>query len=433
MNAPDRSKAREPLAARMRPKRLADIVGQDHLLGPGELLSEAVAGQELPSLVLWGPPGCGKTSLGMVLGDAVGAVTQRFSAVSTGIREARALIAEARDREARTVLFVDELHRFNRAQQDAFLPHVEAGTIVFIGATTENPSFQVNAPLLSRVKVLVVRAIERRDMVELLRRALRAGQGLADVELVWDEGMLDLIAVQSSGDARRALNTLELVAALAGKGGRITPEIVERALQQRVPGGDADTHFDAISALQKSIRGSDPQAAVYWTTKLLEGGDEPLYVARRLVRTASEDVGLADPQALQVALAAKDAVHFLGMPEGALALVQAAIYLAVSPKSNAVHRAHERARAAVCEHGALAVPLHARNAPTRLATELGHGSGYRYDHDEPDAYAGLGYLPEEIAGQEIYAPGPFAFEKEIRRRLEWWKGLRETRRPAIDK
>lgn len=407
----------------MRPRRLDEILGQDHLLGAGAPLRAAVERGIVPPMVLWGPPGSGKTSLALLLGEAVGALTRRFNTTTGGVKEARALIAAAQECKQRTLLFVDELHRFSRAQQDSFLPHVEAGTVIFVGATTENPSFQVNAPLLSRVKVFVLKALEPAQLLDLLAGALREERGLAGT-VEAEEAALAAIVAAAEGDARRALNTLELAAAIVGPGACLTTKTVDRALLSRVPSQGPEEHFDTISALQKSIRGSDPQGAVYWLTRMLEAGEEPLYLARRLVRTASEDVGLADPRALEIALAAKEAVHFLGMPEGALALVEAAVYLATAPKSNALYKAYTSAQQALEDHGSSPVPLHLRNAPTRLARGLGHGRAYLYDHDCANAYSGQSCLPEELSHARFYEPGAFAFEKEIARRMRWWAKLK---------
>jgi putative ATPase len=382
----------------------------------------------LPPMVLWGPPGSGKTSLALLLGEAIGAVLERFNTTTGGVKEARALIAAAREREQRTLLFVDELHRFSRAQQDVFLPHVEAGKILMVGATTENPAFHVNAPLLSRLKVVVLTPLTPEQVTLLLRRALTASEGLGPAAIQCSDAALGLFAAAAEGDARFALNALELAAAMVGVGGALESEDAEQALAGRSLRHGVDVHYDLASALQKSIRGSDPQAATYWITRMLQAGDDPLFVARRLVRTASEDIGLADPQALTVALAARDAVHFLGMPEGALALVEAGVYLATAPKSNSVYKAHSRAVEMIERMGQLPVPAWMRNAPTKLARELGHGSGYRYDHDFPHAYAGQRFLPDEVQSERLYRPGGFAHEKEIARRMEWWEGLRREAR-----
>ncbi len=413
-----------PLAARMRPRSLDEVVGQEALLGPKGWLRRATARGMLPPMVLWGPPGSGKTSLALLLAETVGAALERFNTTTGGVKEARGLIAAAEQREQRTLLFVDELHRFSRAQQDVFLPHVEAGTVLFVGATTENPAFQVNAPLLSRLKVVVLRPLSREEVIVLLRRALTAEVGLGPGKIRCTDAALELLAAAAEGDARFALNALELAAALVGSGGVVEVAEAEQALAGRSLRHGVDAHYDLASALQKSIRGSDPQAATYWITRMLQAGDDPLFVARRLVRTASEDVGLADPRALTVALAARDAVHFLGMPEGALALVEAGIYLATAPKSNSVYRAHTQALEMIEREGQLPVPVWMRNAPTALAKKLGHGQGYRYDHDFRHAFAGQRFLPEEIVAANFYEPGCFAYEKEIARRMRWWEKLR---------
>ncbi len=423
---PAAAAAPAPLADRMRPATLAEVVGQEHLLGPGKVLRRALEAGELHSMILWGPPGSGKTTLARLMARVAGAGFVAFSAVLSGVKEIRAVLADAEAararRGARTILFVDEIHRFNRAQQDAFLPHVEMGTIILVGATTENPSFEVNSALLSRCR----RA--------LLRRALAdAERGLAGLGPAVSDEALGVIAGLANGDARAALNILELAVVLstADAGGRrvVTETTIREAAQQRALLYDksGEEHYNLISALHKSLRDSDPDAALYWLARMLESGEDPLYVARRLVRFASEDVGNADPAALTLALAAKDAYHFLGSPEGELALAQAALYLAVAPKSNAVYTAFGEAQQDVRERPAEPVPLHIRNAPTRLMQDLGYGRGYQYAHDAPDARVEQEHLPEALRGRHYYRPSDRGAEADIGRRLADWRRWRAAR------
>jgi len=430
--------ATAPLAERMRPKTFDEFVGQEELLAPGKPLREAIERDLLQSIILWGPPGTGKTTLARIIADTTRARFVSFSAVLAGIKEIRDVMAEAerlrRSAGRRTIVFIDEIHRFNKAQQDAFLPRVEAGDIVLIGATTENPSFEVNAALLSRSKVFVLRGLTTDEVIAILERALTdpvRGLGSQSPDVAPDA--LRAIALYANGDARASLNLLELsVAAAPTMDGRRRVDVtrVEQTMQRRAllydKGGEE--HYNVISALHKSMRNSDPDAAVYWLARMVESGEDPLYIARRLVRFASEDVGNADPQALTVTVAAKDAVHFLGMPEGNTALAQAAIYLATAPKSNAVYQAYNQAAADAQKDVAQPVPLHLRNAPTKLMKELAYGKGYKYAHDEADAVADMSCLPSALEGRKYYEPTGRGFEKEIKRRLDGWEEIKRKRR-----
>jgi putative ATPase len=423
--------ALSPLADRMRPRILEDFVGQEHLLGPDKFLRRLLETGKIFSLIFWGPPGSGKTTLAQMVSHYTRAWFVQFSAVLSGVKEIREVVKEAEDRfiheGQRTVLFVDEIHRFNKAQQDAFLPHVEKGTIILIGATTENPSFEVIAPLLSRTKVLVLKALSESGLETIILRALKdeeRGFGKFPVHLVSEA--LDLIKQLADGDARIALNILEQCFYLAQSGPEplvITRNLVEEAFQKKALRYDkgGEEHYNLISALHKSLRGSDPDGALYWLARMLESGEDPLYVARRLVRFASEDVGLADPQALPQTLAAKEAYHFLGSPEGELALVQAVIYLAAAPKSNALYTAFNGVRQDIQKTQSLPVPMHLRNAPTQLMKGLGYSRGYRYAHDYPEALVAQDYLPEPLKGRRYYQPTDRGFEKQIKSRLDLWR------------
>ena len=417
-----------PLAARMRPRTLDEFVGQERLLAPGRALGDAIRRGTIGSVIFWGPPGSGKTSLAHLIARHTERHFVPFSAVTEGIPRLREILNEARQRRELgrgTILFCDEIHRFNRAQQDAFLPHVESGLLTLIGATTENPSFELNGALLSRTQVFVLERLQAEHLSRLLEMALRDRErGLGEQELTAEAAALALLSGEADGDARRALTVLEAAAPLVGQGGAITPGIVREALALRIPRHDksGEEHYHLLSAYHKSLRGSDPQASLYWMARLIEGGEDPMTIFRRAIAMAAEDIGLADPQALQLAVAAREAWHQLGAPEGYLPLAEMTIYLATAPKSNGVVTALNAARDAARETPAAPVPVHLRNAPTALMKALGYGQAYRYPHDDPAGFVEQQYLPDELRDAEFYRPGPRGFEKKIAERLAWWRG-----------
>lgn len=413
-----------PLADRLRPARLEDIIGQDHLTGPDGAIGRMVAAGKLSSMILWGPPGTGKTSIARLLADAVDMHYKPISAVFSGVADLKKAFAEAENMARtgkQTLLFVDEIHRFNRAQQDGFLPFVESGVVTLVGATTENPSFELNAALLSRTQVMVLHRLDEAALATLLTRA----EEVMERPLPVTADARSALISSADGDGRFLLNQAETLFAIAIKR-PLDPAAMAALLQRRMPVYDKDRegHYNLISALHKSLRGSDPQAALYWMARMLVAGEEPLYVLRRLVRFASEDIGLADPQALVQCLAAKDAYEFLGSPEGELAIVQACLYLATAPKSNAAYKAQKAAWKMARDTGSLMPPVHILNAPTKLMKDIGYGSGYAYDHDSDDGFSGANYWPDEITPAQIYAPVERGFERKIRERLDYWDRLR---------
>lgn len=419
-----------PLATRMRPRTLDEFVGQEHIVGEGHILRRAIASDRLFSMILWGPPGSGKTTLARIIASTTQAHFEQVSAVTAGVADLRRIVSEAQDRlgmfQERTILFIDEIHRFNKGQQDAVLPHVEDGTIILIGATTENPSFEVNSALLSRTRVFTLESLTDEQIGQLIDRALADRErGLGELNVMLASDARGYLVNMANGDARTALNTLEIAAdskppALGDKR-LITVNDIRDALQSRAVRYDkhGELHYNAISALHKSVRDSDPDAALYWLGRMLDGGEDPLYIARRVVRIAVEDIGLADPQALPVTMAAQQAVHFLGQPEGDLALAQAVVYLSQAPKSNAIYRAYGAALQDVQQTRNEPVPLHLRNAPTRLMQQAGYGQGYEYAHDLPEGRSDQEHFPPNLQGRIYYEPTNRGFESTVRERLAW--------------
>jgi putative ATPase len=425
-----------PLAERMRPQKISEYIGQRHLLSEGCLLKRAIEEDKLFSMIFWGPPGSGKTTLARILARETKSSFVSFSAVLSGVKEIRAVIDEAKEllerKKMKMILFVDEIHRFNKAQQDAFLPHVESGLITLIGATTENPSFEVIAPLLSRTRVLVLKPFSEEDLLAIVENALKDKQkGFGNIAMQIDPNALLYIVLLADGDARNALNNLEAIVSMVQNLPEdqriISLKFAQEALLRKMLlyDKDGEEHYNLISALHKSLRGSDPDAALYWLGRMLAAGEDPLYIARRMIRFASEDVGNADPQALVIAMAAQQAFHFIGLPEGELALAQAAVYLATAPKSNSLYVGYGKVKEIVKTTGYLPVPLHIRNAPTKLMKELDYGKDYKYAHDYSDAYVQQEYLPDEIKGQIFYQPKDTGFEKTIKERLKYWRSKKK--------
>jgi putative ATPase len=425
---PARQEPGRPLADRLRPKRLEDVVGQEHLTGPDGALTRMIRSRSLGSMIFWGPPGTGKTTVARLLAKDTGLVFEQISAIFSGVADLKKVFEAARLRRAngrQTLLFVDEIHRFNRAQQDSFLPVMEDGTVILVGATTENPSFELNAALLSRARVLTFHSLDEDSIAQLLARAEEA-EGLP---LPLDEEARRVLLRLADGDGRAALTLAEEIWRAAGEGEIFDAEGLMRIVQRRAPVYDKgqDGHYNLISALHKAVRGSDPDAALYYLARMLDAGEAPLYLGRRLVRMAIEDIGLADPQALVIANAAKDAYDYLGSPEGELALAEACIYLATAPKSNATYTAFSAAKRAAKEFGSLLPPRHILNAPTKLMKEEGYAAGYLYDHDQPDAFSGQDYFPEKMGRRNFYDPPDRGYEREIRKRLDYWARLRSER------
>jgi len=429
-----------PLADRMRPADLDGFAGQKHLVGGGRVLHQLIEGDRLHSMIFWGPPGSGKTTLARIIANRTKSRFISFSAVTSGIKEIREIMKvaghELKTRGVRTILFIDEIHRFNKAQQDAFLPYVENGTIILIGATTENPSFEVNSALLSRAKTYILEKLSQEDIKKLIKRAVKDKKnGLGKYDIKIDEKTLDFIAMASDGDSRMAYNILQLAFDLKASGAKNGPIVINRDDALNVTQRKAllfdkhgEEHFNIISALHKSMRGSDPDAAAYWTVRMLEGGEDPMYILRRMIRFASEDVGLADPEALKLAIAARQSFEFIGPPEGYLAIIQLAVYLSLAPKSNSLYMAYKKVMADIKSFLSLPVPHHIRNAPTGLMKEAGYGKGYKYDHDFKDAVAYQSYLPQKLLGKKYYMPNQRGFEKDLAARLKRIEEIRKKDR-----
>ncbi|PSJ61870.1 replication-associated recombination protein A [Kumtagia ephedrae] len=425
---PQKVETGRPLADRLRPKSLGEVVGQEHLTGEDGVLSRMIRSGSLGSMIFWGPPGTGKTTVARLLAGETNLAFEQISAIFSGVADLKKVFETARLRRTngrQTLLFVDEIHRFNRAQQDSFLPVMEDGTVILVGATTENPSFELNAALLSRARVLVFQTLAEDSLSRLLERA----EAVEGKPLPLDEDARAVLLRMADGDGRAALTLAEEIWRAAKPGEVFDAEGIQRVVQRRAPVYDKgqDGHYNLISALHKSVRGSDPDAALYYLARMFDAGEDPLYLGRRLVRMAVEDIGMADPQALVIANAAKDAYDYLGSPEGELAFAEAAVYLATAPKSNAVYTAFKAATRAAKEHGSLLPPKHILNAPTKLMKDESYGSGYRYDHDEPEAFSGQDYFPEKMGRQSFYDPPERGFEREIRKRLDYWAKLRTER------
>ncbi len=435
-----RAQHNTPLAERMRPQSLDDFVGQEHIVGKERILRQLLKTRKLPSLILWGPPGTGKTTLASILALNMDAEFVFFSAVLSGVKDIRRIVKQAeelhRDKNRATILFVDEIHRFNKSQQDAFLPHVESGLLTLIGATTENPSFQVIAPLLSRCQVIVLHELAVPDLQKILTQALlNTKKGLGELNIDIDQDAIDFMAKCADGDGRRVLNCLETAVGLAmaaaenNTSPNITITIAEEAIQQRTLRYDTsgEEHYNLISALHKSLRDSDPDGALYWLCRMLDSGEDPLYIARRLIRFASEDIGIADPQALQTALSCRESYHILGSPEGELALLQATAYLATAPKSNALYMAQKKIARDIKKTGSLPVPMHLRNAPTKLMKDLGYGKNYKYAHDHPGTIVTQNHLPDKLQGHTYYEPTNRGYEAIVKDRLVKWRQILKKR------
>ena len=433
----EQKKKEAPLAARMRPTTLKEFVGQEHIVGEGRVLRKAIESGQLPSMILWGPPGSGKTTLATIIANTTASHFSSVSAVTAGVADLRRIIEEARERRklyhVKTILFIDEIHRFNKSQQDAVLPYVEDGTITLIGATTENPSFEVNAPLLSRARVFTLKPLTEDELKLIIQRAMQDKEkGIGNIQVEIAEDAINQLITVSNSDARTALNALEVAAMTTppDENGRrfITLPVVEDAVQRRAILYDknGEQHYDIISALHKTLRGSDPDAALYWLARMLEAGEDPLYIVRRLVRFASEDVGMADPQALVVAMAAQQAVHFIGVPEGNLALAEAAVYLATAPKSNSLYTAYSGIQHEVKSGKNDPVPLHLRNAVTKLMKDSGYGNGYKYAHNFPGHVVDQQHLPDSLKDKKFYFPGELGYEKQVADRLKAWAAIKKA-------